>query len=342
MIIRLDRPPARWGASSPRSQAMRPSRGSSDIRTSSAAPSDAVVETLEHRRFAEFCDACKRYRYIGLCYGTPGVGKTVSARHYANRDRMQDLWNHPGHDAAAVEEIAASSTVFYTAPVVGAPSVIERQIVKLRDRVHSAAIDVRRQVEIAEMRRLLSILDDLRDRLKNPDGYRSKETEDAEDAFLKQRHRTMGLEKVVPDPTALLIIDEADRLKIAGLEQTRSIFDQGGVGMILIGMPGIEKRMARYPHLYSRIGFVHEFRPLSASEIRQLLERHWTPPGVKLPGDAIESAAAASIIRITGGNFRLLNRLLTQVERILEINALPTVTKEVVEAARESLVIGQA
>jgi hypothetical protein len=32
---------------------------------------------------------------------------------------------------------------------------------------------------------------------------------------------------------------------------------------------------------------------------------------------------------------------LTQVERILEINALPKVTKEVVEAARENLVAGQ-
>ena len=38
----------------------------------------------------------------------------------------------------------------------------------------------------------------------------------------------------------------------------------------------------------------------------------------------------------------LLNRLLTQMERILEVNSLGEVTKAVVEAARESLVIGQA
>ena len=45
---------------------------------------------------------------------------------------------------------------------------------------------------------------------------------------------------------------------------------------------------------------------------------------------------------MTGGNFRLLNRLLTQIERVLEINALREVTRAAVEVARQSLVIGEA
>ena len=39
--------------------------------------------------------------------------------------------------------------------------------------------------------------------------------------------------------------------------------------------------------------------------------------------------SVATIIRMTGGNFRLLNRLLNQMERILEIKALREVTKVV-------------
>ena len=44
----------------------------------------------------------------------------------------------------------------------------------------------------------------------------------------------------------IVIDDEADRLRMASLEQAHAIFDSGEIGLILIGMPGLEKRMARY------------------------------------------------------------------------------------------------
>jgi hypothetical protein len=54
-----------------------------------------------------------------------------------------------------------------------------------------------------------------------------------------------------------------------------------------------------------------------------------------------ESQSASAIIRVTGGNFRLITRLLTQMERVFQINELKHLSPAVVEAARENLVIGQ-
>ncbi len=191
---------------------------------------------------------------------------------------------------------------------------------------------------LADYRRLLHRAEKLRDPKRNPDGYRSAQAVNAENAFYEQRNRAMRVASTSPDPTALLVIDEADRLKMAGLEQVRSISDHVGIGLVLIGMPGIEKRLARYPRFYSRIGFVHEF---SAIGCRRDSSTAGTRPGATRSEStqaALGPETFATIIRMTGGNFRLLNRLLTQMERILEINSLREVTKAVVEAARESLV----
>src|SRR5689334_4162507 len=78
--------------------------------------------TKEHRRFVEFCDACHRQRYIGLCYGPPGVGKTLSARHY--------LLAEPAHEG---DVGSGSRTILYTPTVSNNPSQIARDVQRLRD-----------------------------------------------------------------------------------------------------------------------------------------------------------------------------------------------------------------
>ena len=153
----------------------------------------------------------------------------------------------------------------------------------------------------------------------------------------------IGVPRMPEFCAALIIGDETDRLRMSGLEQLRDIFDDGGIGLVLIGMPGLEKRLARYPQLYSRVGFVHEFKPLSQADVRQLLREGWAPSGVRLPDEGlIDEEALAILILIAEGKFRLLHRLLQQIGRVMEINRLDKVTGEVVEAARESLVIGTA
>ncbi len=146
-----------------------------------------------------------------------------------------------------------------------------------------------------------------------------------------------------PQVAELLVVDEVDRLKFPVLEQLQHLYDEGGFGLVLIGMPGLQKRLARYPQLYSRVGFVHEFRPLSPDELRFLLEQRWDQLGLTVDLTEFDDVEAlTAIIRVTGGNFRLLQRLFAQIERILQVNQLHAVTKEVVETARESLVIGPA
>lgn len=262
------------------------------------------IVTKEHRRFTEFANAVRKERTIGICHGDAGVGKTLSARRYANWDTIEpyiDEWGPRGdHDAKHYALANRSRTVFYTPEVVCRPKPF------MQDIDHWQA-----KVGICVDQHLRSL------------GTRS------------------GPPSNFSRLVELLIIDEAERLTPTTLELLRDRHDRTHLPIILIGMPGIDQRFRHYPQLYSRLGFSHHYRALGRDELLFVLDRHWKRLGHTLdPDDFTDAQAIAAIERITRGNFRLLERLFPQIARILKINQLETITDDVVEAAASILVIG--
>lgn len=265
----------------------------------------AFIVTKEHRRFTEFANAVRKEGTIGICHGEAGVGKTISARRYANWDDLEPFiteWGPRSDEDSKHHALAnRSRAIFYTPEVLCRPKDLMDEILRSQVRI-GGCID---------------------EHLHRHDTTKPRSMN--------------GISKLVE----LLIIDEAERLTPTALEILRDNHDRTHLAMILIGMPGIDQRFRHYPQLYSRLGFSHRYRALGREELLFVLDRHWKRLGRTLdPDDFTDAQAIAAIERITRGNFRLLERLFPQIARVLKINQLETITDDVIEAAASILVIG--
>ena len=103
------------------------------------------IATKEHRRFIEFAVAVRKHRFVGLCYGAAGVGKTLSARRYAHWDSagpVIEAWNgrRDPKRRKINEALARSRTVFHTPTVLGTLRDLKDTLGEHIDRV-DACID---------------------------------------------------------------------------------------------------------------------------------------------------------------------------------------------------------
>jgi len=267
------------------------------------------ISTKEYKKFEEFCNSCKDYNYIGLCHGVPGIGKTLSAHRYSNWRNLKTFYDanllaliQTPQSIVITEKLVQCDTIMETASSTNTPARIEKSI------YHSAYV-------------LKFMKDFAENKTKEP----FKSYQEAE-RFSEIK---------------LIIIDEVDHLKYTSLEQLRTIYDRFGFGMVLIGMPGIERRLSRYPQLYSRVGFLHEFKSLSKDEITFIIENHLQHLGTKISMDNFSDYETLNtIIRIAKGNLRVLTRLFQQLERLMRINNVTIINADLVNAAREVLVVG--
>lgn len=257
------------------------------------------IQTKAYLRFEEFAQSCAQYKYIGICHGNPGVGKTYTANEYTQPQVLRYYSNRSAVSEMVKANMHLCKGAFLTVQVCNTPRTI-------RSIVHNKIFDY---------------------------GNATLRLQGIEDII------TLALKSHESCP--LLIVDEADRLSFNSLEELRAMYDEYKFSLILMGMPGIEKRLSRYAQLYSRIGFVHEFKAISKEEMKFLFEQKWQELGRQFDKNIfVDVEAMNEIIKITHGNLRLINRVFDQMQRLMQINNLTTLTKELVEAAKNCLVIG--
>lgn len=156
----------------------------------------------------EFANAVRKYHYIGLCFGAAGVGKTMSVRRCANWHRAETLLLEWGEREPSDAKVYAA--LAHSRTIFYTPSVREPLGALRKD-----------------LQRLIGRVSDC-----------------IESHLDSQREKKIAENR---DLLELVIVDEAERLSTAALDYLRDMFDRSDIGLILIGMPGIEKRMARYP-----------------------------------------------------------------------------------------------
>lgn len=135
----------------------------------------------------------------------------------------------------------------------------------------------------------------------------------------------------------LIIMDEADKLinkyTQKKIELLRNITDGADVGLVIAGEPVLENLMKSYDARFTnRMDFYYKLHGLSKQEVEEYLS-----------GYEVDSAAMAEFIsRATNpqtGCFRLLDRTLNNVIRILKENGQTKVTMKVLKQASNMMLL---
>ena len=168
-----------------------PPRASSDTATNETV----FVDTIEYRRFVECCDACREFRYIGLCYGVPGIGKTLSARRYSCTDKVvqRDRWTFESSDRLPV------NTILYTTTVINTPSRVEADIRRAREKLMEVALRPIRS-QAAEALETIRVRDEARrQEILNKPGCFPFDPPSHDPTYFKTFEHFEALKKAVPD-----------------------------------------------------------------------------------------------------------------------------------------------
>lgn len=135
----------------------------------------------------------------------------------------------------------------------------------------------------------------------------------------------------------LLIIDEADKLiskyTIKKIELMRNIADCSTVGVVLAGEPALESSLRAYNNRFAnRMDLIYKLHGLTRKEVKRYFKDFDVEP------DALEEFYRRACNASTGC-FRLLDRTLNNVMRILRTNDKKVITYDVIREASSMMIL---
>lgn len=139
------------------------------------------------------------------------------------------------------------------------------------------------------------------------------------------------------NPGYLLIIDEADKLiskyTIKKIELIRNIADCSTVGVVLAGEPALESNLRAYNNRFAnRMDLIYKMCGLTRKEVKQYFKDFDVEPAAF--EEFFKRASNAST-----GCFRLLDRTLNNVIRILRTSDKKVITYDVISEASSMMVL---
>ena len=252
------------------------------------------IDTRQHERFVDFCNACRRNRYIGICTGRSGVGKTRSAEAYANWHVIEPLLNEAvSRIPCPPPKLETCYTAIYTPDVSCTVKRVESGLALLRNR-----------------------FDEL---IKHSMCWHNPE-----EWYRTQRQRFLEV----------LIVDKAQRLPLKCLEVIADFGKKHGIGIVLIGLPGFDRRIRNYQPIDNYVGFYHVFNTPRTEELRAILEARWQCPEI-----TFEDSAVQLLQKVTNSNIQKLVNINAEMSRVCELSSVTIITPDLVTLASKTLLL---
>lgn len=126
----------------------------------------------------------------------------------------------------------------------------------------------------------------------------------------------------------LIIIDEADRMPLALLEDLRTLNERGRVPLLLVGEPTLARTVRKADRIESRIRKPRiEFHPVDAVTLATLYKEAC---GLEIPTDV-----ARALVAMSHGDFRVAANEMQDIVRMMNVSGYTELTRSVLDEYKQ-------